>query len=256
MKHFFILIACCFCVSASTQNIPLLGLALDHVNTTEKVYNLYAKDYDRMLVLQYSMAYDPTKMTFWGIRGGALSGYDGSCVGNPIAGSVTSVWLDLALNGEYNPDSTTLIQFVFDINQPGGSTLCFSENPLGYEFMEGDLDTYAVLNQIQLHDECFSGIIDINNTTGISQLQPKANSLIENISLSASGELNFTSLQNQQLIFTLTDVLGREILSIGRTDYNKGHSTLNLGQSLSNAIYMVKVVNQDGQQQSIKVFAK
>jgi hypothetical protein len=256
MKHFFILIACCGWLIASAQNIPLLGLAVDHVNPVEKVYNLYAKDYDRMLVLQYSMVYDPARMAYRGIRGGVLLGYDESCVGNPFAGSVTSVWLDLPLIGQYNPDSTILIQFVFDIIQPGGSSLCFSENPLGYEFMKGDLDTYVELNQIQLHDECFTGIVDIDNATGISQPQPNMISLIDNVTLSISGELNFTSIQNQQLIFSLTDMLGREIRSGIQYDCSKGPSAIHLGQPLSNAIYLIKTVDQSGQFQAIKVFAK
>lgn len=255
MKPIYIL-CLCWATSLSAQNTPLLGLSLDHVNKFEKVYNLYAKDYDDMLVLQYSLAFNQAEMTFREVRPGVLNSYVENNFGNPFPGVITSVWYDPSLNGQNNPDSSVLIQFVFDIVQAGGSTLCFADTPLDYEFYVEENQEPAVLSQIQLQDECFTGLVLLDNSTGISGPQVNYDKLLNQVALNTQGELMFESSSDKALQFRLLDVAGKELAATNERQVLKGTNSIQLGKQIISGIYFLQVMADQAEIASIKLYVK
>jgi hypothetical protein len=253
MKRMILFLALCSTLSIKAQTIPTFGLALDHVNAFEKVFSLYAKDYDHILAFQYSMVYDETKMTYLGLRNGVLLGYDPSCMGHPADGSLTSAWFDVTLIGQNHPDSAILIQFVFSIVQPGGSTLCFTDHPTEYTFMKESEDEPINLNQMRLQDDCFTGIIDIGDLSGLTPVRQDAPAWLDHVLLTSSGELYFHSNYSGLLSLVLHDMTGREITRISRQQVTEGRSKVSMPVAIPAASYLLSAIPESGTPQSMMI---
>ena len=142
MKKWCFILCLIISKTVAGQDTAHIGLSLATLTPTEKVYNFYAWNYHYIIASQYSMLYDSTSMKYQGIRNSIVSGLGEGTFGHPLPGVITALWLDLDLQADDYADSTVLYQIAFDVLQPGGSSLCFSEMPLEYEFVSyyNDID--------------------------------------------------------------------------------------------------------------------
>ncbi len=235
------------------QSIMNIGLEVAELTPTQKVYNVYVKNYTQILASQYSMVYDAQKMTFKSVRNSIPDGLGNDCFGTPYAGSLTHVWLQSDLNPGSYSDSTVIYQLVFNVLQPGGSTLCFTDTPLAYEFVMPDED---IVSPFYIHDDCFSGNILVDPVAGTHQPKIDATGQVKQVALFQNGKMTFTLDEPRNLGFMLMDASGKEITASRIQFFPAGRSTVSFGHTLTNEIYLIKAQGPTSGEQTIKVFAK
>lgn len=237
MKPFLLTVVLLANLCIQAQPTAHLGLALAEVTATEKVYNVYVREYRGIIAHSYSMSFDEAKMTYQGIRNSIISSLNGSSFANPSAGVITSLWFEGSLVGEDYLDSTVLYQIVFNVVQPGGSNLCFSQTPLPFEFVDAESNS---LDEIIIHDDCFDSLLVIINPSSVVAAVPGPKALIENIQVSGDGRFSFTSLQDQHLVFSLYDTQGRKLSTLTSTFYPKGRHQGDLRKALVPGAYLIQ----------------
>jgi hypothetical protein len=253
MKKLFFLFLLAGSQWMTAQAVMHIGLTIAELTSTQKVYNVYVKNYDQILASQYSLSFDPQKMTFAGVRQSIPDGLGNSCFGTPFPGIATHAWIQTDLDPDSYIDSTVIYQLVFNVLQPGGSTLCFTNVPLDYEFVKPDEE---LVEPFFIHDDCYSGDVLIDPSTGIHEPTISTAFQLQNISLSDRGEMTFNLKKPDQLRFTLYETNGKEIAGSNTKSYSTGRSTVNFGHALNNEIYLIKVTGTSGLVQTIKAFAK
>lgn len=254
MKKWCIILILTISKSVSAQDTAHIGLSLATLTSTEKVYNFYAWNYHYIIASQYSMIYDSAKMTYQGIRNSIVSGLGEGTFGHPLPGVITSLWLDLDLEAEDYADSVVLYQIAFDVIQPDGSSLCFSDTPLEYEFVSYHNDIDQALDELYIKDDCLPETLVIINPTATNDPAASAIHLIEHVSLSSSGTLAFTSVNGQSISLSLHDMTGKSITSFPEKSYAEGRHILSCSPVIT-GIYFLKALGANGSAQVMKVFA-
>jgi hypothetical protein len=193
-------------------------------------------------------------MKYQGIRNSIVSGLGEGNFGQPLPGSITSLWLDLNLTAEDYADSIVLYQIAFDVIQPGGSSLCFTDTPLEYEFVSYYNDVDESLDEIYIHDDCRLESLVIINPTATDDPKSSAMQVIDEVYLNSYGTLAFNSLKDQTLRISLCDLTGTQIVSFAERQFGEGRHKLQC-KILVSGIYVLKAIGEDGREQVMKVFA-
>ncbi len=100
-------------------------------------------NFTNILGLQFSLAYDPSRLEFVAIQNINLDGLDLSTIGTPPdetdPGQISMSWLDPGLAGLDLPDGTVIFEVCFDaIGNDGTTTIGFSNTPTLIEVIDGD----------------------------------------------------------------------------------------------------------------------
>lgn len=230
-----------------------LGLSLSGFSGTEKVYNVYVSEYRGIIAHSYSMSFDDTKMTYQGIRNSIIPSITDASFANPSAGVITTLWFEGSLIGEDYLDSTVLYQIVFNVVQPGGSTLCFSQTPLPFEFVDAESNS---LNEIIIHDECFDSLLVIINPSSVVSAAPVPKASIQNLHMSNDGQFSFTSLADQHLAFNLNDSQGRILAALKSTYYSKGRNQGDFHQDIIPGPYLMQTMTNGSNAQSVMIIVQ
>lgn len=254
MKKWCFIIGLIVSNTISAQDTAQIGLSLSTLTASEKVYNFYARNYHYIIASQYSMMYDSARMKYQGIRNSIVSGLGEGTFGHPSPGVITALWLDLDLQADDYADSTVLYQIAFDVLQPGGSSLCFSDTPLGYEFVSYYNDVDKALDEIYIHDDCQPESLVIINPAATNDPKSPAVKVVGGAYLNTYGTLSFNSLKDQSLRISLYDLAGKSLVTFAERPYGEGRHTLKCN-SMSPGIYILKANGEDGRAQVMKVFA-
>ncbi len=256
MKNLLLLTSILFTIQLRAQNVVEISLNLVELTVTEKVYDLVVEDFDSILALQYSMSYDSTKMRLKEIRNFTLPQYNGSSFNDPQPGSIISVWLDLDLEPADFANPITMCQLAFDVLEPGGSTLCFSDTPVSYEFVVYDAYGDSKLTDLIIHDDCYTELFIPLSTTGVQDPESSLVQPLTHVYLSQNGELAFTTSNHQIFVLVLYDILGRVVTSTAAEVYTAGRHTVAIGRKIPNGIYILQSINEHGRGAISSVFAQ
>ena len=230
-----------------------LVLSLSGFSGTEKVYNVYVSEYRDIIAHSYSMAFDANKMSYQGIRNSIIPSLTNASFGNPSPGVITSLWFEGSLTGGDYVDSTVLYQIVFNVIEPDGSTLCFSQDPLAFEFVDAESNS---LDQIIIHDDCFDSLVVIINPTSIVSAVPIPKASIENLHLSNDGQFTFTSLADQHLSFNLYDAQGQILAVLKSTYYSNGRNQGDFHQAIIPGPYLMQTITNGSPAQSLMIIVQ
>lgn len=253
MKPFLLTIVLLANLYLQAQPTAHLGLALAEITSTEKVYNVYVSEYRDIIAHSYSMAFDDTKMTYQGIRNSIIPSISGASFANPSAGVITSLWFEGSLMSEDYVDSTVLYQIAFNVVQPGGSTLCFSQTPLAFEFVDAESNS---LDEIIIHDDCFDSLLVIINPTSLVSAVPVPKACIQNLHIATDGQFSFTSLKDQHLAFNLFDTQGRILATLKSTYYSKGRNQGDFHQAIIPGSYLMQTMSNGSTAQSLMIIVQ
>lgn len=245
-------IICCVVatLTLSAQQSVHFEVKVAEETQNEKVYDFIVDDFDHLTSLQYSILFDQSKMQFTGIRNVVISDLTMNNFNVVEPGILLSVWVDLDLIPNDLPNPVAIFQLVFELSEPGGSTLCFSSEPLDYEVAR---DVSTVLELI-VEDDCNEGLALNLNETSINE--PAINTAVRDFYLSKSGQLDFTTSKEVTLGFSLFDFNGQEIITSSKQIYPTGRQSLQFGKALLHGVYVLKI-NSAGQKGiSTSVYAK
>jgi len=232
-----------------------LRVELAELTATEKVYNFTTENMVGIIGWQFQMEFDGTKMKFKEIRNVIQPSQNTHNFNESAPGVLRSVWLDYDLQSDDFPDSTVLFQLVFETLDTDGAPLCFFESHEYFEFIKDQESGGFDLAEILISDDCYQGFSIFLNSTATENPATPVVLTIKDIFLSSTGTLSFTSLQEQELQFSLMDVNGKLITTIDHRTYSEGRNTLQC-KIVVPGMYLVKVSAGDGVGKAIKVFAK
>jgi len=255
MKNLLLASIVMMCSILHAQIIPYMGMSAQSLSKQMLDFSLYAKDYPGMTSFQFSLLYDPAKMIYIGADNPGIPAFSENNFSNTVPGIIRCSWFDFELEGQNITDSTTLIQLTFFENVPGGSSLCFSNEPLPLEFSQMTENGDIKLTEINLYDACNSGLV-LLSPSAIEALENRNTQIIYNAVLSQNGEMTFSLGEERNLSFTLYDLTGNKITQTSSHLYAGSQSTFSFGCSLANQVYIIKVKDSSGLEQSVKAFAK
>lgn len=253
MRNLLLSIALICTVSMQAQ-VPL-KLKVEAIETTptEKVYNFITIDFVDIIGWQFIMDFDGTKMKFKEIRNPIHPSHTSSNFYEPTPGELRSVWIDTDLESNNFPDTTVLFQLVFEILEPDGTPLCFLESQEYFEFIMDAASDYS-LSEVLISDDCYQGFSIFLEGSSTENTAVAAEPFLNDVSLSTSGTLSFTSPVDQRLHISLFDLNGKQLISLGEKEFATGRNTL-LCKSITSGVYVLKAVAKDGKESAVKVFA-
>lgn len=254
MRH--LILAFCLALGAALQAQEPLKLKVDllEITATEKVYNFISENFVGVIGWQFSMEFDGTKMKFKEIRNAVNPAHTSSNFNEPNPGELRSVWIDTDLQSNDFPDTTVLFQLVFDILEPEGAPLCFLESQEFFEFILDDDFVNFEFAELLISDDCYQGFSIILETTATENPTSPAVELVEDVFLSSSGTLAFTSKRDQSLQISLTDMSGKIIFSFAKKDYGEGRHTLNC-KAMAPGVYVLRFIAEDDTECAVRVIA-
>jgi len=249
---FTLMLACA--VYTQAQEPLKLKVELAELTATEKVYNFTTENMVGIIGWQFQMEFDGTKMKFKEIRNVVQPSQNTHNFNESAPGVLRSVWLDYDLQSDDFPDSTVLFQLVFETLDTDGAPLCFFESQQYFEFIKDQESGGFDLAEILISDDCYQGFsIFLSSTATENPATPEVLT-IKDIFLSSTGTLSFTSLQEQELQFSLMDVNGKLITTIDHRPYHEGRNTVQC-KSVLPGVYLVKVSAKEGAGSVTKVIA-
>lgn len=241
MQRYLVLASILFVAQLKAQQSAHFRLEEAELTATEKIYNFIADDYDHVLSFQYSLSFDQARMQFKEVRNPVIEGMNNSNFGTSYPGYLVTSWFDPDVDPADLPNPVAIYQLVFDVNEPGGSTLCFSTEPLEYELsLEQE-----IITQIIIDDECNTGLVLHLNSTAVSD-PVTVEKMMNDISLSRDGVLDFTAAKSQWMELTLCDISGRAIVTVDEVMYTDGRHSVATDKLLQAGIYFLRVRNENG----------
>ena len=254
MRYYFLLAS--FILAATLQAQPVLKLNVDLAETTatEKIYNFAVDDFEGVIGWQFSMHYDGARIKYKEVRNSILNYLNTGSFFEPTPGELRSVWLDNDLTPNNFPDPTVVFQLVFELLDTESTPLCFEESEEYFEFIVDEGGGSFTLSEIVIHDECNSGLSIFLDPSATETPDETPIDLISDVFLSTTGTLSFTGMTDQNLTISLFDLSGIALSSFKNKAYGEGRQTLQCKPMMS-GIYIVKVIQKDGKEQVMKVFA-
>jgi len=241
-------------LSTQAQDVLKLKVELAEITSTEKIYNFITENMVGIIGWQFQMEFDGTKMKFKEIRNPVQSSQNSHNFNESAPGLLRSVWLDYDLQSDDFPDSSVLFQLVFETLEPEGAPLCFLESQEYFEFIIDEGSGTFSLAEIIISDDCYQGFSIFLESTS-TELPAVSDALpIKDVFLSSSGSLSFTSLQDQELHFSVMDMNGKVLTTIDHRTYTQGRNTVQC-RNVVPGVYLVKVKGGDGEGMIVKVFA-
>lgn len=254
MRHLLLAVFLTFGATIQAQEPLKLKVDLLEITATEKVYNFISENFVGVIGWQFMMDFDGTKMKFKEIRNAVNPAHTSGNFNEPNPGELRSVWIDTDLQSNDYPDTTVLFQLVFDLFEPEGSPLCFLESQEFFEFILDDDMLGFEFAELLISDDCYQGFSIILETTATENSTSPAIAMVQDVFLSTSGTLAFTSNQVQALGISVTDMSGKVISSFVKKEYAEGRHTLNCKAMIPGA-YVLKVVAENGAESVVKVIA-
>ncbi len=251
-----LILAFCLALGAALQAQETLKLKVDlqEITATEKVYNFISENFVGVIGWQFTMQFDGTKMKFKEIRNAVNPTQTSGNFNEPNPGELRSVWIDTDLQSNDFPDTTVLFQLVFEILEPEGAPLCFLESQEFFEFILDDDFVNFEFAELLISDDCYQGFSIILETTATENPTSPAVELVQDLFLSSSGTLAFTSNRDQALHITLTDLSGKAISSFAKKEYGEGRHTLNC-KAMAPGAYVLRFIAEDDTECVVKVIA-
>ena len=112
-----------------------------------------------------------------------------------------------------------------------------------------------MLAEIIISDDCNDGLSIFLNTTTTRDLSISSRDFIEDVYLSTTGLLSFSSPKDHIISLRLLDLNGKTITLFPQTLYTKGRHTM-VGTSVASGLYILNAIAEDGSAVAIKVFAE
>ena len=239
MKHIYTATFVCLIASfLHAQPVIHLQFLLSEETPTEKIYNVVSEDFDEVLSMQYTLQFDGAKMGFKEIRFPTLDGLSSSNFNVISDGYLLTAWFDPDLLVNDQPNPVTIFQIVFETYVPGGSTLCFSTDPLETEVgLVGEILAILVID-----DDCHTGLVLDPYTTAVSDVDQVKN-IIDNIHFTRNGEFSFDLSEEGEYAFRVVDAAGKEYASTAPIHYTKGRNFTNVEKSFISGVYFIEVIN-------------
>ena len=235
------------------QETISLTLEVAEVTATEKIYNLIVDDFDDMVGWQYTMLFDGTEMRFKEIRNSVLEDLDSHDFNEPYPGVLLTAWIVTDLDPEDFSEPTVAFQIVFELFEPGGSGVCFSESPLEYEFIMQEVPGQAFLNEVVVSDDCHIDFPIALNTTGLENSNGNMLPEISKVHLSQNGESGFTLSEDLEMQITLYDLSGKVIGSTPTQLFVKGIHFIKFDKPLIEGVYIFQAVTPTEQRATFKL---
>lgn len=102
--------------------------------------DVQVRDFNNLLSMQYTMAWDANLLAFTDIRNFGLPGLNGQNFGahRTAEGLLTFVWIDGTLRGVTIPDNSTIFSVCFDVKGQAGqaATFRFTDKPTAFESVD------------------------------------------------------------------------------------------------------------------------
>ena len=239
----------------AAQETIYLTLEVAEITATEKIYNLIVDDFDNIVGWQYTMLFDGTEMRFKEIRNSVLEDLDSHDFNEPYPGVLLTAWIVTDLDPEDFSEPTVAFQIVFELFEPGGSGVCFSESPLEYEFIMQEVPGQAFLNEVIISDDCHIDFPIALNTTGTENSFGNTLPSLNNVHLSRNGESGFTLSEDLEMQVTLYDLSGKVVGSIPNQKFGNGTHNVNFGKSLE-GVYLFQAVTTTEQRVTFKLHTR
>ncbi|HZV69351.1 MAG TPA: hypothetical protein VFG10_07400 [Saprospiraceae bacterium] len=218
------------------------------VNGNQVTYDVVTVHFNEFIAAQYSITYDTNMLVYNGIRNINLDQLGEENFYGGILGSITTLWVDLTLEGTSVADSTVLYQIVFDMKDGNYGGVCFSQQPLESEFARVNevLSSYFVMDDC--HDDPFEFVITTTSTEEI----------IERFGLRVATmvtgqKIEFSLIDQQSLAFNVYDLSGNQISAFPSTEYSAGMHALHVDRSVQSGIYILMTEIQH-QPVAMKIF--
>jgi hypothetical protein len=242
--------------SIQAQDTVRLNVPLSSLTAVEKVYDFIVSDFENIVGFQFSMTFDDTKMQFREARNIILDHMTTNSFNDPLPGTLLSVWLDTDLEATDYSEPTPVFQLVFDVLEGEGSTLCFTNTPLDYEFIVEEVPGDFHLSHMVIDDDCQDGTAILLNTTATEDPAKTSPKIIDELYLNTHGILTFTSSSEELLRFSAFNPEGKIVATSKPIEVVKGTNEIALGQELLPGIYFINWTDSIGNTQSQKVFVK
>ena len=255
MKHFLLISLLALSVSLQAQHTLRFGVELVEATATEKVYNFETEDFLNIVAWQFSMHFDGTRMRFKEIRNPILNYLSTNSFYEPTPGNLRSLWLDNDLDPDNYTEPTVLFQMVFEILSPENTPLCFEESQEFFEFVVQEEPGNFYLSELVIHDDCVAGLsIFLEGASATEDISTSVVQHITDVSLMSSGTLSFSSASNQNLVLSLVDLNGKQLISFDEKEYTTGRNSLSC-KPVAQGVYVLKSIAGDGKESAVKVFA-
>jgi hypothetical protein len=192
-----------------------------------------------MVAMQNSIIYDPSKLTFSSVQNFNIPQLDAGDFNGAQSGYLLNVWLETSLTPVFLGNGDLLYQIVFEMtgNEPG--EVCFSEDPLVYEFVRsaGDLASFMI------QDPCHSTPFLIELTVSMEEMREKYG--ISVMTLLNDRQVVVTCEKNIRAFIRLHDISGREVWASPVSQFSAGEHRLQTSAGLSAGVYVLSVVVDD-----------
>lgn len=254
MRHLLLALCIAFGASLEAQEPLKLKVDLQEISATEKVYNFISENFVGVIGWQFTMEFDGTKMKFKEIRNAVNPAHTSGNFNEPNPGELRSVWIDTDLQSNDYPDSTVLFQLVFEILETEGAPLCFLESQEFFEFILDEDMLGFEFAELLISDDCYQGFSIILETTATDNPISTTVALVQDVFLSTSGALAFTSNQVQALGISVTDMSGKVISSFVKKEYAEGRHTLNC-KAMAPGAYVLRTIAENGEESVVRVIA-
>jgi hypothetical protein len=210
------------------------------------IYDVRANNFIDFVGMQYSIVYEADKLSFVSLQNLNLPDLDQGDFNPSEPGIIRNVWIQTALTGVTLPEGGLLYQIVFQRSGTETGDVCFSEDPLEYEFInpQGDLASFLI------QDDCHSSPFQIFLTVSVDELAEMYGLRLS--TKSSGGHLAYSLDQPQSLQFRLLDLSGKVLTRFPNEDWLAGPHTQQLGKSYTPGIYLLHIRTTD-QDVAVKV---
>ena len=105
------------------------------------------------------------------------------------------------------------------------------------------------MDEIYIHDDCQLESLVIINPTATNDPVASAVRIIDDVYLTSSGTLSFTSLADLSFRISLFDLTGKPLVKFAESQYGEGRHTLECN-AISTGIYILKATEKMAESRS------
>jgi|GEM_PF-219507 len=213
---------------SSSTKMMMGNLAIQPVNTTSGAITVpvYAADVENLGSFQFTMDYDPSKLTFTGADNW-YTGIENVTIGNPVAGKLTFVWA--ADEKGINLTNDKLFELHFNAISSEASSISWSDIPTAREFgdYDGNIFVPAYANG---SIGAITGIENLNNNCPVIYPNPASG----NVNIVVTNSISKIEVINYMgMVVYYESVHQNKTISLNISRYSAGS-------------YLVRFITSDG----------
>ena len=214
------------------QSLTML-LVNPQLDGNQITYNVSAEDFTGIIGMQYAMVYDADKLSFVSFANFNISDLDNGDFNPNQPGVIRTAWIETSLEGVTVDDGTVLYQIVFELQGSDPGNVCFSEDPMVFEFIKetGDLTSFFIV------DDCHPEPFEIMLTTSVDELGERFGLWVH--TLASRNTITFELDQPLTLSFRIYDMSGKLMAAYDAEEWPAGPQTIYRKDLLAPGMYVL-----------------